>query len=277
MIFKTVELLKGHPECTLTVYACDEAENSGHAPRAAMIVCPGGGYRGLAAYEGEPIARKYLGEGLNVYLLKYSLKDDAKDFIPLIEAALAVKYVRENAAEHNTDPNKIFITGSSAGGHLAASCGVLWNIEPVRKALGIDKDPTLEGINKPNGMVLSYPVITGGVYRHANSFRMLTGKEDPTDEERDVFSIEKHIDETTPPAFIWHTVTDDVVPIQNALLFVSAMAEKGRQVEAHLYPFGPHGCALGTEETGNLKTNRVIPELSSWFELSITWIRAFNK
>lgn len=276
MIFKTVELLEGHPECTLTVYACDEAENAKHAPRAAMIVCPGGGYHGLAAYEGEPIARKYLGEGLNVYVLKYSLDDNAKDFIPLIEAALAVKYVRENASEHNTDPNKIFITGSSAGGHLAASSGVLWNIEPVRKALGIDKAPELEGINRPNGMVLSYAVITGGAYRHAGSFKYLTGKQEPTDEERDVFSLEKHVDSTTPPAFIWHTANDPVVPVQNALLFADAMADNKIPFELHIYPNGPHGCALSTDETGCCKTDRVIPEVASWFDLSVAWIKSFK-
>lgn len=273
MIYETIQLSERYPDCTLTSYVCDINAEMKVSPRRAMIVCPGGGYSCLSEREAEPIVRRYFGAEMNVYLLRYSVKEKAADFAPLIQSALAVKYVREHAAEHNTDPDKIFICGFSAGGHLAGSCGILWNSKPVRDALGITEGKTPEGINRPNGMVLSYPVITGGEYRHAGSFKRLCGKDDPTDEERDVFSLEKHIDDTTPPAFIWHTVSDTCVPVENSILIMGAYAMKKRPFEAHIYPEGPHGLALATEETACFRDNYIIEHLQNWMDLSIAWIK----
>ena len=97
--------------------------------------------------------------------------EGAKDYAPLIEAGMAIKYIRENAEKYNTDPNYVFISGFSAGGHLAASAGTLWNVKPVREALGIESGEAPEGINRPTGTILSYPVITGGDKAHKGSIK----------------------------------------------------------------------------------------------------------
>ena len=271
MLHEKIKLSEKYPNCTLTTYVCDGATKI--APRPAMIVCPGGGYRILAPHEGEPVVRQYLAAEMNVYLLEYTLNEEATDFAPLIQAALAVKYVREHAEAHNTNPDKIFIGGFSAGGHLAASCGILWNSAPVREALGIDEGKAPEGINRPNGMVLGYPVISGGQFGHLGSFKKLTGKEDPTAEDIRPFSLEYHVDSTTPPAFIWHTTTDRSVPIQNSILLMEALAANKILFEAHIYPEGVHGSALGTVETSEGIPERVVEHVRTWMPLCVKWIK----
>lgn len=273
MLYTKIKLWDKDPDATLTTYVCDNNPELKMLPRPAMIVCPGGGYRFLSAREGEPIVRKFLDEGMNTYLLEYSIGEKAADCNPLIEAALAIKYVREHAEEHNTDPNRIFICGFSAGGHLAASSGILWNIPEVRDAVGVTDGSAPEGINKPNGMVLSYPVITGGPYAHKGSFHNLCGTTEPTDEQLNKFSLELHVDNTTAPAFIWHTVTDKTVPIQNALLIVNAFIENGVPCEAHIFPEGRHGLSLANKETWSQSETNIEPHVEIWPELAARWIR----
>ena len=145
MRHETMILDMRYPEATLTTYIQDEGSNP--SPRPAIIVCPGGGYHGLAHHEGEPIALLYLNEGFNTFVLRYGTEENATKGRPLIKAALAIKHVRENAETYNIDPHKILILGFSAGGHLAGSAGILWNSPLVREALGITEKN--EGINRP--------------------------------------------------------------------------------------------------------------------------------
>ena len=111
MLYHRFEFGNEYPNASLTAYVCDPEPKT--APRPAVIICPGGGYSFLASRESEPIVRRFWGEGMNCYLLEYSIGGKAKNFKPLIEAALAIKLVRERAAEDNTDPDKIFILGFS--------------------------------------------------------------------------------------------------------------------------------------------------------------------
>ena len=268
MITNTFVLDERYPDATLTTYLHEY--NLEGKPRPAMIVCPGGGYHALTPCEGEPIAMYYASAGMNAFILRYSIGDTAKDFAPLIEAALAIKHVREHAEEYNIDPHKVLIVGFSAGGHLAASSGILWNSKVVRDALGITDEKAPEGINRPDGMILSYPVITGMEKRHANSFRYLTGLMEPTEDERMPFSLEYHVDETTTPAFIWHTFDDKIVPIESALLFMNAMNEHKVPFEAHIFPAGPHGMSLATPEVKSSK-EAISAHVASWAKLSVEW------
>ena len=272
MITKTFVLDERYPDCTLTTYLHEH--NPNEKLRPAMIVCPGGGYHKLTPCEADPIALYYTSAGMNAFLLRYSIGATAKDYTPLIEAAMTIKHVREHAEEYGIDPNRVFIVGFSAGGHLSASSGILWNAPVVREALGITEEN--EGINRPTGMILSYPVITGIGPRHENSFRYLVGKKDLCDEDRMPFSLEYHIDETTAPAFIWHTFDDKVVPIESALLFMNAMNAHKVPFEAHIFPEGPHGMSLATAEIHG-KENYVSEHVASWAKLSLEWIKSFEQ
>ena len=273
MICETISLNEKNPLATLTSFICDSDLELKADPRPAMIVCPGGGYHFLSAREGEPFVRKFLGEGMNVYLLKYSIGEFACDYNPLIEAARAIKYVRENAEAHNTDPEKVFIMGFSAGGHLAASSGILWNIPEVRDAIGVTDGSAPEGINRPTGMILSYPVISGGEYSHKGSFHYLCGTKEPTEEQLAKFSLELHVDETSSPAFIWHTVTDKTVPVKNSIMITEALIEHGVPCETHIFPEGVHGLALANKETWSQNKANLVPHVEIWTELAIRWIR----
>ena len=210
---------------------------------------------------------------MNTYVLRYSLGERAANFLPLIEAALAIKYVKEQASIHNTDPEKVFILGFSAGGHLAASAGILWNIPEVRDAVGVTDGSAPEGINRPAGMILAYPVISMSDITHTGTRNNVCGSNAPGEEIKNRFSLELHVDETTPPVFIWHTVTDQVVNIRNALCLITALTEKGIAYEAHIYPNGPHGLALCNKETWTENPDYLVPEAEGWVDMSIDWIR----
>lgn len=275
MIYETIQLWDKHPEATLTTYVVSNTAELKLTPRRAVIVCPGGGYHFLSDREAEPIVMQFLQAGFNVFLLRYSIEPLAADYVPLIEAAKAIRFVRENAGKYNTDPDKIIIAGFSAGGHLACSAGTLWNIPEVRDAVGVTSGDAPEGINRPNGMILSYPVITGGDKAHKNSIRNVSGHKDLTEEDIEKFSLELHVDETTAPAFIWHTFTDTVVPVENSLMFASALAAKKVPFELHIYPEGPHGLSLCNEFTRSGSDRTINPHAEGWMELAIRWVRDF--
>lgn len=280
MFYKEFTLSERYPDASLTAYVCDRIpEDSGIsadcpcAPRPAVIVCPGGGYGFLSGREAEPIVRRFLGMGMNAYLLKYSINENAKNYAPLIEAALAIKFVRERAAEDNTDPDKVYIIGFSAGGNVAASAGILWNIPEVREAIGVADGSVPEGINRPNGMILAYPVITGGEYTHRGTIQRASGHSELTEEDVERFSLERHVDSTTSPAFIWHTFSDTCVPVENSLLLMQAMAKHKVPFEAHIFPEGPHGLSLCNKETWIERDTMLVPHAEIWSELAIKWIK----
>ncbi len=265
-----IKLSERYPNAQLTLFVHTQASS----PRPAILVCPGGAYFSLADREAEPIARFFYEAGLNAYVLRYSISPAPMRYNPLIEAALAVKFIRENATLHNTDPDKILTCGFSAGGHLAASAGILWNIPEVRDALGISDGSAPEGINRPNGMILSYPVITADKYYPNNfSIQNLSESNPYSAEDTERFSLERHVDPTTPPMFIWHTAADSGVPVKNAMLLIDAYLENSLSFEAHVYPFGPHGLSLATEETEAGNPEWVNPHAATWTSLALMWIK----
>lgn len=125
---------------------------------------------------------------------------------------------------------------------------------------------------KPNGMILSYPVITSGKFAHMGSFEALLGENSNDSEKRKKQSLEFQVTEDTPPTFLWHTVTDDTVPVENSMLFFEALRKHRVPVELHLYPSGGHGLSLANEETSHEDGGCIQPECQSWIELACTWI-----
>ena len=272
MTTNTFVLDSRYPDCTLTTYIHEPYEELGISARRAIIVCPGGGYKFLSDREGEPVALQYFAAGLNVFILRYSICEKAVNDAPIIESALAVKYVREHAEELHVDPNYVFITGFSAGGHLAACCGTLWNKPYVVEAMG----DAPAGINRPTATVLCYPVISSGAYAHEESFQVLCGKDDPTEEEKSRYSLEFHVDSTTSPAFIWHTFNDTCVPIQNTLIYADSLAKAGVPFEYHVYPDGAHGLSLCNTETWSNLGHMLNPHCAYWMDASIRYLKEFQ-
>lgn len=165
MTTETFMLSPKYPDCTVVSYIHAPSAELNIPVRRAIIVCPGGGYQFLSDREAEPVALQYFAAGLNVFILNYSIQDKAHDSAPLIEAALAVRHVRENAEKYHIDPRYVFITGFSAGGHVAACCGTMWKDAAVLAAMG----DAPYGIWKPTATVLCYPVITATMFTHYGS------------------------------------------------------------------------------------------------------------
>lgn len=233
--------------------------------RKAILVIPGGGYGVVCAdREGEPIAMAFLAQGYNAFVLHYTVA--RKDIFPaqLIEASLAVCHIRDNAEEYGIDPAQVYAVGFSAGGHLCASLGTLWKLDAVRKAIGKPY-----GYNRPNGVMLVYPVISGT--QHGSSFKNLWATDTPTEEQIAQSSIENHVDSESAPAFIVHTVNDQIVHVNNALMAASAYTAAGVTYELHIFPDAPHGAALGNNITacGNPRWDK--PDIAQWVRMADAW------
>ena len=172
------EKTKDYNEAWIETYFWQESEELYPGQkRPVIVICPGGAYGMTSDREAEPIAMQYLAKGYHSVILRYSV-EPARYPLALLQLAKSVAFLRENAAEFHIDTNKIVIQGFSAGGHLAASLGVFWNTALVTETLGIDAEKV-----RPNGLMLSYPVITSGEKAHHPSFERVLG-EDYANEER---------------------------------------------------------------------------------------------
>lgn len=229
--------------------------------RPAVIICPGGGYEYTSTREGEPIALRLNALGIAAFVLEYSCTP-AVFPTALHELAATVVLLKKNAALWHLDPKNISVMGFSAGGHLAASLGCLWNSEST----GFPNSDA-----RPDAMILCYPVITSNSFGHDPSFRALL--KEKYSSMRQELSLETRVTKETPPSFIWHTHDDDVVPVENSLLFAMALREKGVPFELHIYQPGGHGLSTATAETQNAKGEAVQPECTNWLEMAATWIK----
>jgi len=204
-----------------------------------MVICPGGGYGGLAGHEGKDYALWLNQQGISCFVLKYRLGSHGYRHPTMLnDAARAVRLVRSRADEWELDPDRIGIMGSSAGGHLASTL-VTHFTEGDPQAT----DPVERCSSRPSLGILCYPVISLGEYTHQGSKRNLLGP-DPDSELVELLSNELQVSSNTPPCFIWHTVEDQAVPVENSMLFASALRRSGVPFALHLYEKGRHGLGL---------------------------------
>ena len=231
--------------------------------RPAILILPGGGYTMISNRESEPIALQFLSQGITAFVLSYSV--NSKFPRALSEAAESMKFIRKKAGEWELDPERIAVCGFSAGGHLAASLAVFWNHGFLNDLLGSQPSEI-----RPDGAILGYPVLSAA-HPHSESFRALLQDED-TPERRKFLSIEEHIDDSTPPFFIWHTFDDSVVPLEGVLEVMKELKTHGVPFEAHVWAHGPHGLALGTPETRIADIANEYP-CAGWPARAADWIR----
>lgn len=207
---------------------------------AAMLVLPGGGYGMLAAHEGEAYCRWFASLGYHAYELRYRLATHGYRHPAMwMDATRAMRAVRSRAEQDGFIAAKTGIIGCSAGGHLTAHLTVKNDPGTPDAA-----DPVERQSSRPALSVLCYPVITmmaGSL--HSGSRRNLLG-ENPSEEQCAEVSPERHVSAATPPCFVWHTVEDPVVPVENSVDFAMALRRAGVPFELHLYEKGPHGIGL---------------------------------
>jgi len=220
---------------TLTVFKPAEGTANG----AAMVICPGGGYGGLAPHEGKDYAEWLAKHGITGFVLKYRLGSAGyRHPVMLNDVARAVRLVRSQADKWGLDRKRVGIMGSSAGGHLASTLLTHFDDGKVTSSDSIDQESS-----RPDLGILCYPVITFGEFTHAGSKKNLLG-ENPSEELVKLLSNELQVATNTPPTFLWHTYEDMAVVPQNSMLFAMALQKNKVPYELHVYEKGKHGIGL---------------------------------
>lgn len=270
-----MEQAGSQPYAKLVTYIQDDSVEIGIPSRPLVLICPGGGYEFTSDREAEPLAIQFLAMGYHAAVLRYSV---APAVFPtsLCELAWSVRLIREHAQEWHVDPKAIIVLGCSAGGHLVASLGVFWNRDFLARALGAEGTDHRQW--RPDGMILCYPVLSSGEFGHRGSIDNLIGDKGTEiagllqASAVEALSLENQVSTDTPPAFLWHTFTDDCVPVENSLMFVNRMCQAKVPAELHIYPVGGHGLSLANRLTQTQEGYAVQEECSSWISLAHTWI-----
>lgn len=271
MLYETIPMKNLHPALSsdpaktgLRVYArsaCGALADDGR--RWAIIICPGGGYQVVAPGEGEPVALAFLAAGIQAFVLHYSV-EPARYPAALHELAAAVAWVRAHASDYGVSPHRIAVCGFSAGGHLAGCAAALWN-HPVLEPLHLCPEEM-----RPDASILCYPVITARMEKsRPSSFTNLLGAGVPVPPE---LSLEDMVTARTPPAFLWATVADNTVPVENTMTYAAALRRVGVPFELHLYSDGPHAMGLATAESA-WGPEYEDPHAATWHALCVTWLR----
>lgn len=248
----------------LDCYYSTLTKEIGRKKHTAMVICPGGGYDFCSEREAEPVAFRFLGQGISCFVLRYVCQRPFPQ--NALECAAAVKYVRGNAERFDIDPDKIIVCGFSAGGHLAACVSNLWQSDLLTKPLGCSPADI-----KVNGSMLCYAVLSSetGITHEGSIQNLLRGKENDT-ELREFLSMDKQVGEHTPPAFLWHCADDGCVRVENSLYYMTALAKNNIPYEAHIYDKGGHGLSLCDEMTATCE-GHIRSVVAAWSEAAIKW------
>ena len=224
-------------EPNIRSYLHEDAEE-----RPCVLVIPGGGYRMVSPTEGEIVAKWFFERGYQTFVGTYTtnlLGMEPLKAQPLNDISRMIRLIRSQAKEFHIAQGQIILCGFSAGAHLCGSLCVHWKDV---------SDPRYGDFsNRPDGAILSYPVITAGEFAHRDSFTALLG-DGAGEEELNYMSLEKQVTADTPPIFLWQTVTDEVVPVENSYLMAMALKKAGVSFEHHVFPDGRHGLSLSNED-----------------------------
>lgn len=248
---------EGEKRPTLHLYPVENGNGAG------VIICPGGGYRGLATdHEGHQVARWYNRRGVAAFVLHYRLGSQAYHYpAQLCDVQRAIRMVRAKAPAWRVDPERIGVMGFSAGGHLASMAATLFD-EKVYEA--IDDSDSVSA--RPDFAVLCYPVISmDSEVTHSGSRKSLLGPERSDDDELARFlSTDQRVSKKTPPTFLFHTDEDKAVRPENSIRFYLGLKEHGIPAELHLFQNGPHGVGLFEGD----------PILGTWSNHLEDWLRS---
>lgn len=243
---------------TLTIFR----PHPGTANGTAIVIVPGGAYLGLAAnLEGRQVADWFASRGVTAFVLKYRLGAKYTFPVPLLDARRAIRLVRSRAKEFGVLPNRIGMMGFSAGGHLTAVASTMFEGgEPN------DADVVERVSSRPDFQILGYPWLNamkadgGGNRPYCLALRLDAVKCQAFEQ----YSPDMHVTEQTPPAFIYHTTDDELVPVDTSVTFYRALRSKSVPAEMHIFATGKHGSGLGLGDAA----------LDLWPTLLEAWLRA---
>lgn len=298
MLTQKIQIWPDRDDVTLTTYILhDSPAFMPGRRRPAVLILPGGGYVGLSDRESEPIAMRFAAFGYHTFVLRYatymnSLSQDADHPQvrnpypsifpqPLFDVAAAMRLIRQHADQWLVQPDQIAVCGFSAGGHLAASIGARWHEPLLTDRLGLPAEDF-----QPNAMILAYPmvdyILTTQIHATVQDnpleeFIRLSelaafGHADSTDDEKARLDPSTHVSVRTPPAFIWLTDDDELVPMENSLKLATALRAAKVPLELHVFAQGPHGLALADEVTAD-QPEKISAPVQVWFDLMLTWLK----
>lgn len=227
--------------------------------KGAVIIFPGGGYSMRAEHEGREYAEWFVSIGITAFVVDYRVAP-YKHPAQISDAMRAVKYVRYYADKYGIDKDKIAVMGSSAGGHLAGSVSVHYDKKMYERTDDIDDEDC-----RPDFTILCYPVIDMFEYRHDGSRQNLIG-ERALHADKELMSLYNHVTADTPQTFIWHTSSDQTVPVENSLMYANALSRAQVPFELHIYPLGHHGLGLA----------KSLPHVAQWTDSLEKWLELVN-
>jgi acetyl esterase/lipase len=233
----------------------------GTANGTAIIIAPGGAYLGLAAnLEGRQVADWFAARGVTAFVLRYRLGKTYLYPTPLNDARRAIRFVRARAAEWGIAADRIGMMGFSAGGHLTAAAGTMFE-----SGAAASSDPIERQGSRPDFLVLGYPWLDAmkpgpnNVISYCSVLKLAPGQCASFEQ----YNPDSKVSGTTPPTFIYHTTDDDLVPVESSLTFYSALTKAKVPVELHAFAKGKHGSGLGLGD----------PALDLWPSLLEVWLR----
>ena len=295
MITKTWMLYQDRQDVTLTTYIIDEAgEMAAQGERPAILICPGGGYFSCSDREAEPVAMQFAAMGYHTFVLRYSTYGEGKNEFPDLsrqiepkehtqhpapvrEIGMAMLLIREHAKEWMVDMKRIAVCGFSAGAHNTAMYGVYWDKPLITDFLKTDKE-----MIRPAALILGYTLsdylFMKSVSKNPmdkaffdNSNIAFLGTADPGEEELLAVSPARLVTEHTPPAFLWATSADELVPVQHSICMANALANHKVPFEMHIFEEGPHGLSVATQTSGMSK-NQMNKDAAKWVGLAAAWL-----
>ena len=233
--------------------------------RPAILIFPGGGYCFVSQREGEPIALQYLAQGFDCFVLDYDIAPAHRYPVPLVQAGMAMIYLRREAENLHIDAEHIAAVGFSAGGHLCGIISLLWD-DPALKEMFKDECVRI----RPDASVYSYAVVTSGEKAHRGSFESLCADKVKQED----YSLENKVRSSAAPSFIWATTTDDAVPVENSLMLYAALHKVSVPVELHIFEKGPHGMSTCDIEVCNGEpTDPAYKHAAHWLPLSFEFLK----
>lgn len=232
-------ILNEERNVTLTAYIPDvSVEMPNMSVKPGILVLPGGGYHMCSDREAEPVAFEFMAKGYNVFILRYSLKEHSIFPNPLDDAILALRTIIDKSEEWCTYADRIAVCGFSAGGHLAAALCTMSELKPKACILGYPC--TLEKISK----ILSNPIP----------------------------GLDSLVSETTPPTFIVAASDDDVVPIENSIIYADMLAKHNVPYEMHIFSRGGHGFSTSTDVVTMPERREFVKNTKVWIDLCLAWL-----
>ena len=251
----------------LNCYIVEQSEEySKNRKRPAMLVLAGGGYTFTSSREKEPVALSFVSNGYQAFTLDYSVAPN-KYPVQLLEACMAMAYIRENSEDFGIDKNKVGAIGFSAGGHLCGMLATLYDSEDVKSIINVDSK-----VLRPDAVVFCYAVISSKCYTHQGTMENISGGDIKL---KDRLSIDNLVNKSTPPAFIWATANDNSVPCRNSLDLAYAYDKNEIPFELHIFEDGVHGLSLANSQTraefvpADKHINNAV---AKWLDLVLTWL-----